>query len=102
MIENVRHGRRTDAARRIGGADDHLRQCLKTPVTVQAASYRGRPVLATALAVFVQFVLQRVPLTLDSHALFASAAWFTMAAVVGLTAAGAWLATRTGTLRRPV
>jgi protein kinase-like protein len=59
-------------------------------------------ILAAAVVFFVQFVLERVPLTLDSHALFASAAWFTMAAVVGLAAAGAWLAARAGTPRPSV
>jgi hypothetical protein len=36
----------------------------------------------------------RVPLTLDSSSLYAGQAWFALALVIGLAAAGLWLARR--------
>jgi hypothetical protein len=41
---------------------------------------------------FVNFLLLRMPLTLDGAALYAADAWITIAGVIALAAAGFWMA----------
>ncbi len=48
--------------------------------------------LAASAMFFVELVIERVPLTLDPARIYAAGSWITMAGVVGLAAAGLWMA----------
>ena len=49
-------------------------------------------IFASAIMFFVNFLLLRVPLTFDGGALYATHAWFTVAGILALAAAGYWMA----------
>ena len=55
-------------------------------------------IFASGIMFAVNFLLLRMPLTLDGSALYAGGAWFAMAAVIGLAAAGLWMARTSGSL----
>ena len=50
-------------------------------------------IFATFMMFFVNYVLLRVPLTFNGDALYAGVAWFTIAWLMALAAAGFWMAT---------
>jgi hypothetical protein len=49
-------------------------------------------IFASAIMFTVDILLQRMPLTLDGNALYAPSAWTAIAAILGLAAAGLWMA----------
>jgi serine/threonine-protein kinase len=55
-------------------------------------------ILASAIMFGVNFLLLRMPLTLDGNALYAASAWIAITAVIGLAAAGLWMARTSGSL----
>jgi len=68
-------------------------QAIATAVTLVVLLRVG--IFASAIMFAVNFLLLRMPLTLDGHALYATGAWVAIAATIGLAAAGLWMA-RTG------
>jgi hypothetical protein len=72
--------------RLIGAADQVLSVALTLFVLLRAG------ILASAIMFTVSFFLLRMPLTLDGNALYAGSAWLAVAAVLGLAAAGLWMA----------
>ncbi|HEX5474485.1 MAG TPA: serine/threonine-protein kinase [Vicinamibacterales bacterium] len=58
-------------------------------------------IFASTVMFFVNYVLLRVPLTLDGHAIDAGTAWFTMAWVIGLAYVGYRMATTRRTTPLP-
>ena len=71
-------------------------QVIATALTLVVLLRVG--IFASAIMFAVNFLLLRMPLTLDGNALYAAGAWFTMAAVIGLAAAGLWMARTSGSL----
>ena len=57
-------------------------------------------ILASAIMYFVNFLLLRMPLTLDGNAVYSASAWTTAAVVLTLAIAGFRLATTTSTRAR--
>jgi hypothetical protein len=49
-------------------------------------------IFGAAIMLFVNLLLLRMPLTLDSNALYAGGAWIAVAGIIALAAAGLWLA----------
>jgi len=47
---------------------------------------------ASAVMFFVNFLLLRMPLTFDGHALYAGGSWLTIVGILALAAAGLWMA----------
>ena len=69
-------------------------QVIATAVTLVVLLRVG--IFASAIMFAVNFLLLRMPLTLDGNAVYATSAWVAIAASIGLAAAGLWLARTRG------
>jgi LPXTG-motif cell wall-anchored protein len=58
-------------------------------------------IFGSAIMFFAQFLLLRVPLTLDGNALYAPDAWFTLGGLLALAIAGFWMARRRSLIPDP-
>jgi hypothetical protein len=58
-------------------------------------------IFASAVIFTANILLLRMPLTLDGNALYASSAWFAMAGLLALAAAGLWMARKGGGIPDP-
>jgi Protein kinase domain len=74
------------APRLIGAAYQALSLTLTLIVLLRVG------IFASAIMFTVNWLLLRMPLTLDGNALYAASAWTAIAAILGLAAAGLWMA----------
>ena len=71
-------------------------QVMATAITLVVLLRVG--IFASAVMFTVNFLLLRMPLTLDGNALYAGGAWAAIAAVIAVAAAGLWMARASGSL----
>ena len=74
------------APRLIGAVNEALEVTLTLIVLLRLG------IFASTIMFTVHFLLMRMPLTLDGNALYAPSAWTAIAAILGLAAAGLWMA----------
>jgi hypothetical protein len=76
---------------------DAFYQAISTTILLNVLLRAG--IFATLVMFLVNLVLDRVPLTFDGGALYASASWFAIALCIGIAAWGYWMATTSRTRR---